>query len=74
MAERKPFELREGQGFLFTNSRKRAENHPDFEGTVNIAGQVWRIAGWEKTAKNGKLYFSLRVSELRQSEDDDAPF
>jgi hypothetical protein len=56
------FEFKDGDGSLFFNNRKSKENHPDYTGKVQIAGQLYRIAGWKKTMKSGAGFLSLRIT------------
>ena len=80
-------EQRDMSGVLFRDHDKKSERAPDYTGTAMIAGTAYRIAGWIKTAKNGRKFFSLafsepnerreRPSEERPQEapqDDDIPF
>lgn len=61
-------------GVLFTNERKQAENHPDYEGKLELddalvrvlldqlkAGDVptLELKGWKKVSKTGKKFLSL---------------
>ena len=57
-----PFELKDGDGSLFFNSRKTKENHPDYTGRVQLDGRQYRIAGWKRATKAGAGYLSLRVT------------
>ena len=47
---------------LFRNERKEKENQPDYTGNINIEGEEFRLAAWVKTSKQGKKFFSGRVS------------
>ncbi|HEY1326260.1 MAG TPA: DUF736 domain-containing protein [Casimicrobiaceae bacterium] len=49
------FVMKDGQGSLFKNDRKEAENQPDYTGKVLIDGTVYRLAAWIKNGKNGKF-------------------
>ncbi len=35
-------------GSLFRNKEKKSDKSPDYTGTVNIHGEVLRVAGWIK--------------------------
>lgn len=70
------FEPREGDGALFVNERKEAEQQPDYTGTLFLGGQHYQIAGWKKSSKAGKKYLSLSVKprqEQRRSEPTPQP-
>lgn len=57
------YELRDGQGSLFTNeSKTEGDNKPDVSGTCMIGGVKYSIAGWHKTAASGKIFTSLKIS------------
>lgn len=56
-----PFQQKENSGSLFKNERKQQPNHPDFTGSINVEGVIWRLSGWKKTSKAGKGYLSLSI-------------
>lgn len=82
------FEQKDMTGSLFRNERKQADQHPDHQGSITVAGVQYWISGWVKQTKDGKKYFSLSVrpKEERQERrpepeppkqdefDDDIPF
>jgi len=49
-------------GAIFKNDNKKAENHPDYRGRVNVNGKEMEIALWVKQGKNGS-FFSASFSE-----------
>ena len=50
-------------GTLFKNDYKKAENHPDYKGSLyDQHGAKWDLAAWIKEGQNGK-FMSLKVSE-----------
>jgi uncharacterized protein (DUF736 family) len=57
------YELNEGQVSIFKNEKKLSESHPDYKGSVMINGVEKDIALWIKDTKNGKKYFSGKISE-----------
>lgn len=70
-------------GAIFKNTNKKADNHPDYKGKVNVNGKEMEVALWVKQGKAGS-YFSASFSEpyVPQEErkpigdiiDDDLPF
>ena len=44
-------------GAIFKNTNKKADNHPDYKGKVNVNGKEMEVALWLKEGKAGK-YFS----------------
>lgn len=69
----KPLENKPGMGVLFW--RKADGNRPTLSGGVNIDGQEYEIAGWNRTSKAGKEYISLTIKPAgagwQQDRDDD---
>jgi len=59
------YEHKENSGSLFRNETKKSDNHPDYNGKVNINGQLLDISGWIKDT-NGKKWLSLSFREPRQ--------
>lgn len=50
--------------FVLFQNDKKAENHPDWKGTLTDEnGKEWDIAVWERTSKKGSLFLSGKVSE-----------
>jgi uncharacterized protein (DUF736 family) len=50
-------------GAIFKNEKK-ADNHPDYKGKINVDGIDKDIALWLKTAKDGKTkYFGVKITE-----------
>ena len=50
------------RGVLYKNENKTSENHPDYSGSVNVAGTDFWLSGWLKESKkDGKKFFSLSV-------------
>ena len=72
-------------GAIFKNTNKKAENHPDYKGKVNVNGKEMEVALWLKEGKAGK-FFSASFSEpyvasetmerrpIGDSIDDSLPF
>lgn len=49
------------RGALFKNDKKEDEKHPDYRGSINVAGKDYYIDAWLKTSKAGAKYMSLSV-------------
>ena len=71
-------------GAIFKNTNKKADNHPDYKGKVNVNGKEMEVALWVKQGKAGS-YFSASFSEpyvapteerrpVGDSIDSDLPF
>ena len=59
-------------GALFKNTRKDSDKHPDYKGTINVEGKDYDIAAWLRESKKGERFMSLKVSEPRQKQQDNA--
>ena len=56
------YQQKENAGIIFKNDRKEKETHPDYTGTINVAGKDWQISLWVKEGKKGK-FFSASIKE-----------
>jgi hypothetical protein len=56
------YEVKEGTGTLFKNSRKARPEQPDCTGQTRYNGVLLRIAGWKRKTKSGEDYLSLRFT------------
>lgn len=54
-----PRQPRDNAGALFKNTRKKSENHPDYQGEVVIGGREYWISGWARESAQGRRYTSL---------------
>ena len=63
------YEMKDGQGSLFQDT---SERNKDYDGKCMIGGQMYYIAGWRKTDRNGKPWLSLafKPAQQRQSEPE----
>lgn len=52
---------RTNTGALFKNDRKERDTHPDYRGSINVAGQEFWLSAWIKKDRNGKSFMSLSV-------------
>lgn len=65
------YELRDGQGTLFKNDNRTADNHPNARGEAMIGGVLYEIASWTKEGRKGKFQsLSFKPKEERQRRDD----
>jgi uncharacterized protein (DUF736 family) len=56
-------ETRNNTGAIFKNDNKKAENHPDYKGKVNVNGKDMEVALWLKTSAKGVKFMSASFSE-----------
>lgn len=56
-------ETRINTGAIFKNDNKKADNHPDYKGKVNVNGKEMEVALWLKTSAKGVKFFSVSFSE-----------
>lgn len=47
---------------IFKNNFKKEDKQPDFTGSVEIEGQPYKIAMWERKDKNGNPFFSFGLT------------
>lgn len=66
------FEYRDGQGSLFTNTRKATPNHPDFTGKLKLNGKMHWVSGWMKEGSSGP-WMSMEVNEMDDSQQESLP-
>lgn len=60
------YEQKDGQGSLFKNKRKESERHPDYNGSIKIAGVEHWLSAWLKTAQSGEQYMSLSLGKPKE--------
>lgn len=67
---------------LFKNDRKETDKHPNYKGSLNVAGTDYWISAWIKKSKEGSTFMSLSVEEkgkdnrkkVVEIDDSDLPF
>lgn len=67
MSESRQFD-NTNSGALFKNDKKESDNHPDYRGSINVAGTDYWLSAWLKKSKAGQTFMSLSVNPK-----DDAP-
>jgi uncharacterized protein (DUF736 family) len=60
-------------GVLFSNDQGDNPKRPNFKGSLNIGGKEYDIAAWNRTAKSGREFISLKVEEKTIQQRDTAP-
>jgi hypothetical protein len=51
------YELKEGQGMIFKNTKKEKESQPEYRGEIKTpSGELLEISLWVKEGKNGKFF------------------
>ena len=55
------YELRDGQGQLWKNKYKTADNHPNARGELMLDGVLYEVSAWTKKTKAGEPWQSLQV-------------
>lgn len=48
------------RGALFKNTKKESDNHPDYNGNINVDGTEFWLSAWIKEGKSGK-FMSLSI-------------
>ena len=66
------YEMKEGSGSLFKNTRKEKDTHPDWAGSIMVNGKEHWLSGWIKEGKGGK-FFSLAIGKEKAPKDNFAP-
>ena len=69
------YELKEGQGSLFRNDKRRTDKSPEYTGRIKgLDGNEYRLAAWVKEGKSGTKFFSIQMSHPKpEGEKEEAP-
>lgn len=78
------------RGALFKNTKKESDNHPDYNGNINVDGAEFWLSAWIKEGKSGKfMSLSIKPKDAKPAKpkesapakgggfrdmDDDVPF
>jgi hypothetical protein len=58
------FQLNDGQGTLHRNDKAGVETRPDYTGSLNVGGTMYRLSAWIKEGKSGKwMSINAQISE-----------
>ncbi len=69
------YQLKENEGSIWVNDRKKKPADPDRTGKINVFGEEFRLAGWINKTKDGKQYLKLAISRMGDKQaDDEIPF
>lgn len=59
------------RGAMWLNKNKQSDNHPDFSGSINVAGIEYWLSGWKKRADQSDqaplVSFSVREKEVQST-------
>jgi hypothetical protein len=58
---------RDNSGIFFVNNRKQSNTHPDFQGSIMVAGEEYWLNIWTKHGKNGE-FWSCAVKAKNQQQ------
>jgi len=68
------YELREGQGSLFKNDNRTADNQPNARGEAMIGGVLYEVSAWTKEGRKGKFQSLAFKPKQARSRDNDADY
>lgn len=60
---------KENTGAIFKNENSTG-NQPQWKGKINVNGKDMDIALWQKTSEKGLNYFSVKISEPYNKENN----
>ena len=61
------------RGALFVNDKKETDQHPDWQGQIDVEGVGYWISAWKKKSKSGDPYMSLSIKPKEQKPARQAP-
>ena len=59
------YEMKEGSGSLFKNTRKEKETHHDYNGSIMVNGKEHWLSAWVKEGQKGK-FFSVSIGQEKK--------
>jgi len=57
-------------GAMFFNKERKADNHPNHRGRINVDGKWYWLASWTKVSQGQEKYQSLAITEMTQEDVD----
>ncbi len=64
-------------GAIFRNDKGDNPKRPDYRGELNVAGALFKLSGWIKEAKGGKMkgekYISVRIEAQVKAKEPSKP-
>lgn len=64
----KAYELKDDNGNLFLNKKKKSENSPDWSGKIKLNSQEFYLSAWEKKTKAGDVFYSVKLGKMVPAE------
>jgi hypothetical protein len=60
-------------GALFINDKGDNEKRPDYRGTINIEGVIYKLAGWKRELRDETGKVTGKMLSLKAERKDEAP-
>ena len=59
-------------GRMFDNEDKRNQRQPDYSGTVNINGQIFRVVGWRNppSERNSRANINMKFQDKQEFDQE----
>lgn len=60
------YQMKEGSGSLFKNTKKTAENQPDLTGSIMLDGKERWFSAWVKESPKAGKFYSVSVGKVKE--------
>jgi hypothetical protein len=60
-------------GALFINDKGDNEKRPDYRGTINIEGVIYKLAGWKRELRDETGKITGKMLSIKAEPKDEAP-